>query len=35
MPATFVAGKDGIVRWVGDETADEATLRDAIEVAAK
>ncbi len=35
MPATFVAGKDGVVRWVGGENQDETALRDAIEHAVK
>lgn len=33
LPATFVAGKDGIVRWVGGEHQDESALGDAIDQA--
>ena len=35
MPATFVTGRDGVVRWVGGENQDEAALRDAVEHALK
>ncbi|GMV13457.1 MAG: putative conserved lipoprotein DsbF [Polyangiaceae bacterium] len=35
MPATFVAGRDGVVRWVGGENQGEDALRDAIELVKK
>lgn len=34
MPATFVAGRDGLVRWVGGESQSEAELADAVAVVA-
>ncbi|MFO0567102.1 MAG: TlpA disulfide reductase family protein [Polyangiaceae bacterium] len=33
LPATFVTGKDGLVRWVGGKDQGEESLRDAIEAA--
>jgi peroxiredoxin len=35
MPATFVAGRDGVVRWVGGENQSEGALGEAIEAASR